>query len=71
MGVLGYLLPVLIFVAGFLAINHWVKPAPDNQWDRRKILFIGLAVVVLIWLLSALGVFGYAGPWGVDPLLNR
>lgn len=58
---LGYLIPLLIFAAGFYAIYRW---AP---YERRTLFSILLGAVGLVWLLSALGVFGTAPAATVRP----
>lgn len=52
----GYLIPLALFGLGFYAIHRWAPPA------RRTLFSIILAVVALVWLLSALGVLGTTDP---------
>lgn len=59
MTILGLLILVVVVCLFVYIIQSWAPPAPV-----RNILFAVVTLVVLLWLLNGMGVFG--GPW-----LNR
>lgn len=65
---LGYLIPMALFVAAFFAIQHFTVTHEGTQTKGRisrktaRRLYWVLGAVVLLWLLSALGVFGHTDP---------
>ena len=74
---LGYLIPLLLFLAAYFAIRHFSRTGgrdgvPTLSRNAAKWLYIVLGVLVALTFLSMLGVCpGVNEQTGLDPLLNR
>jgi len=63
---------LLLFALAAYAIWRWVTPQRLPAWREKRLYWIILGAVVLVWFLGLIGVFGAPVSGGPrDPLLNR
>lgn len=63
---------LFLFALAAFAIWRWVAPIRQPAWRAKRIYWIVLGALVLLWLLALTGLFGPPAESLVhDPLLNR